>query len=468
MEKLQVVLMHWHLKPGGCTSVLKNQYLALRREGIPCLVLCGKKLNQNFPGKAREIDSLAYAQMQDQEESPFLTAQKINQAIRQEWPEGRVIVHVHNPLLKKNSTILKVLAILRDLGHIVIVQQHDWAEDFRAKAYHQEEYPENCHVVVVNRRDENFLLDCGLKKEGVHYLPNQVKPLPLGAEDLPYKKFVLYAVRAIRRKNIGEAILFSLFFPPGQRLLITQPPTSPSDLATYGEWKDFCERFKLPVVFEAGERFDFPSLAGGAEYFLTTSVNEGFGFSVLEPWTIGQAVFGRYLPDVYQDFRDVSMDLDHLYRGLSVPCEFFSRRGYLGRLETDIYQAATAYGEQSLYGDFEDYLEGILDRDWFDFGGLDEIAQRQVLVRILQSKSAYEFLKKFNRFLGLAGQTPSFKLAINASLVDRHFGQEKITKELLKIYQTALNTPLVQKIDKQALLYKFFTPKNFSPLKLSL
>jgi hypothetical protein len=36
----------------------------------------------------------------------------------------------------------------------------------------------------------------------------------------------LYPVRAIRRKNIGEALLASLFIPKGRTVAVTLPPTT--------------------------------------------------------------------------------------------------------------------------------------------------------------------------------------------------------------------------------------------------
>ena len=86
------------------------------------------------------------------------------------------------------------------------------------------------------------------KKEGLHLLPNRVQALTQD-EGLPKRRSrqVLYPIRAIRRKNIGEAILVSLFFRQGDRLAVTLPPNSPADQEGYATWKAFVQEYHLPV-----------------------------------------------------------------------------------------------------------------------------------------------------------------------------------------------------------------------------
>ena len=100
----------------------------------------------------------------------------------------------HNPLIRKNSILLGALKIL-SRSQALLLHNHDLAEDFRPDVYTGETYPENCHFGVINSRDYSFLLEAGLKAEGLHLLPNEVKACSVvpGLEKTRY----LYPVRGI-------------------------------------------------------------------------------------------------------------------------------------------------------------------------------------------------------------------------------------------------------------------------------
>ncbi len=83
---------------------------------------------------------------------------------------------------------------------------------------------------------------------------NTVNPCRIKPQPELEKPLVLYPIRAIRRKNIGEAILLSLFFRHGQTLAVTLPPNSPSDIKSYEGWKIFVRDRKLNLEFDNGEQ----------------------------------------------------------------------------------------------------------------------------------------------------------------------------------------------------------------------
>jgi hypothetical protein len=104
----------------------------------------------------------------------------------------------------------------------LLLQNHDLAEDFRPEVYTEnEEYPANCHYAVINNRDRSFLHRAGLKPEGLHLLPNEVRSI--SPDPNQARTRYLYPVRAIQRKNIGEALLLSLFIPEGRTVAVTLP-----------------------------------------------------------------------------------------------------------------------------------------------------------------------------------------------------------------------------------------------------
>src|SRR5690606_29176205 len=122
----------------------------------------------------------------------------------------------------------------------LLLQIHDLAEDGRPHLYYRDAaYPSDCHYAVINQRDRRRLVQSGLNPEAVHYLPNPVAPIAAASYPEQPEDHVLYPVRAIRRKNIGEAMLLSLFFPDRLPLSITLPPNSAADRKPYDFWRRF-------------------------------------------------------------------------------------------------------------------------------------------------------------------------------------------------------------------------------------
>ena len=121
----------------------------------------------------------------------------------------------------------------------------------------------------------------GLKPQGLHLLENTVTEPVLSQKPEADNPMVLYPIRAIRRKNIGEAILLSLFFIHRQTLAVTLPPNSPADIRSYDGWKAFVKDYNLNLDFDRGLHCDFAALVLSADFLITSSITEGFGFSFL-------------------------------------------------------------------------------------------------------------------------------------------------------------------------------------------
>ena len=247
---MKIAFMHYHLKTGGVTTVLKQQLNAIG-EKCQTLVLTGLPPETSFPADFVHIPELGYSSQYSKEAiDPDDVAESIIIAICNKFNGLCDVLHVHNPTLAKNKHFLKILKSLQRKGLNLFLQIHDFAEDGRPNAYFTDEYPSNCHYGVINQRDYDILLAAGLKKEGLHRLVNTVNPNPIKPQ-LKFKKpLILYPIRAIRRKNIGEAILLSMFFIQSQTIAITLPPNSPSDIKSYEEWKAFVKDYNLNLDFE--------------------------------------------------------------------------------------------------------------------------------------------------------------------------------------------------------------------------
>jgi hypothetical protein len=480
LKTLKIAYLHYHLKPGGVTTVIAHQVAAVS-SSCETLVLSSQPppYGRGIGTEVAPLPLLAYDHEIHQTFSPQQLARSINEAIHNKWPGGCDVLHVHNPTLAKNKQLLKALEILRDKGIAMFLQIHDFAEDGRPDAYCQDDYVANVHYGVINSRDYELLVQAGLKKEGLHRIANKILPFnrhrdtPLmeGEEEL-----VLYPVRAIRRKNIGEALLLSLFIEKNHTIGITLPPNSPGDIASYRQWQTFIQQHHFSVKLELGLNHDFKQLQSKAAYFITTSLNEGFGFAFLEPWTGSKMVFGRNLPHVCQDFTAKGVKLDHLYHGLYVPMDAVEPKSikshdesFFSRWQSAVMHHADAFGCSLDPGTVNDAFLRLSTDGAIDFGVLDQTAQMHALENIKIDAYYRQRVIKLNPWLDC--QSP-FKSRIhqetinhNNAVVREHYGNHRYAKTLLKIYNAVTAESVTHDINKEILLNAFLDPLEFKMLK---
>jgi glycosyltransferase involved in cell wall biosynthesis len=467
---LKIVFVHYHLKTGGVTTCLKHQVEALKNACEVC-VITGELPRPGFPAKTIHIPELAYSTDYHRSFDPQTVAADMVQAIEAHYGGPCDLVHVHNPILAKNKNFLKILKALQKRGLSLLLQVHDFAEDGRPRSYFSEDYPEDCHYSVVNSRDYQILLKSGLKKQGLHQIFNTV-PLPAS----PYPDavsdggpYVVYPIRAIRRKNIGEAILLSLFFRNDETLLITLPPNSPADIESYAAWKAFVSYHQLRVEFERGLNHPYASIVTSARYLLTTSITEGFGFSFLEPWLFGKLVWGRKLSDICSDFESRGVRLGHMYTALKVPLAWLELEAFYKKWQDTIQHTASLFDRVIESDQIQSAFTSLTAGETIDFGLLDEVFQKQVIGRLL-SQNAHvhrEELLSLNPFLTTIGSAAGDKHLIenNRNAVIRSYGLEQYRQTLLTIYARVDRTTIRQRIDKNTLLAEFFDLTKFSLLK---
>ena len=335
--------------------------------------------------------------------------------------------------------------------------------------YFDEDYVADCHYAVLNSRDYKIMTTCGLKPDGVHKIPNRITPLPFQSETPPVKNRVLYPVRAIRRKNIGEAILLSLFFNNNETLMITLPPNSPVDIKSYAGWKAFVGEKNLNVVFDAGLAHAFPDLVLSSKFLITTSITEGFGLSFLEPWTAGKLLWGRKLPDLCSDFEKKGVRLDHLYTKIRVPIEWFEHRRFRDLWRTVAMKCADIYGYSVSRNRVEVAFRKISADGMIDFGQLDESSQMQVLSHLLADPDLKEQLALINPHVKGPRRVSGLRPLIgqNREVIQREFTIERYRQILLDTYRRVLDHSVRHRIDKASLFKQFFNLDSFSLLKWS-
>ncbi|MDR1288251.1 MAG: glycosyltransferase family 1 protein [Treponema sp.] len=469
---MRIALVHYHLRRGGVTSVLHNQARAFLGAGEEVLVVSGEAPRGSAAESAESagdfpcavVEGLAYdapgAESSTPEEGEKL-AGAILRSIEERWKGGADVIHVHNPLIRKNSRLLPALRFLAARGIPLLLQNHDFAEDFRPDVYTGGiEYPENCHYAVINSRDYACLHRAGLKPEGLHLLPNEVNPVTAagGLERTRY----LYPVRGIRRKNVGEALLLSLFIPRGKTVTVTLPPPDGSE-GPWLRWMRFAGDLELPVEFGAGLNYSLAELYGSSCRIITTSVKEGFGFSFLEPWTAGRSLSGRRIDYVCEDFEGSGLHFDSLYSSIRIPLEYISVHSLSGKMEKALEGVYAAFGLEMPFRLEHMMKEEFAASGTIDFGRMDEETQESVIRILFFNKEARRDIVSLNPFLAeLAGEDDGSFIEYNREVVERMYSGERVSRILLDTCRSVPDHPVVQKLSKQMLLDLYLDPLRFS------
>lgn len=464
---MKIAYIHYHLKTGGVTTVIRQQIEACGND-CDVLILTGMAPDTPIASPVKVIEGLGYDIYQTVRHEPVTVARNIMDAIRSHFGSPCDLVHVHNPTLAKNRHFLQMLNILQSEGCTLLLQIHDFAEDGRPLAYFDEPYPGDCHYAAINSRDHQLLRSAGGKSDGVHKLANTVSPPKSSRIPETIEPRILYPVRAIRRKNIGEAILLSLFFKPEEYLAITLPPNSPADVKSYQGWKRFAAKRKLRVEFEAGLHREFPDLVQTSNFLLTTSITEGFGFSYLEPWLYYKMIWGRKLQDICSDFEAVGIDLNNLYTQFKIPLDWIDSSSFYTRWSETVMENCRRFKYLIDKRRIETAFDGFTaDRQLVDFGLLSESFQKKTIEHVMTNAGSRQKLIDINPFLDdfESIAAPQDQIQSNRQTIMATYSENKYRHNLLATYARVSRQSVRQHIDKKILLDYFMDLEHFSLLK---
>ncbi len=465
---MKIAYLHYHLKTGGVTTVLKQQLLAVARQSEQ-LVITGHPPETPLDADTIHIPELGYSSDYNGTFKPVDVARTIIKAIRSKFNGPCDVLHVHNPTLAKNRYFPAILKLLQQEGLNLLLQIHDFAEDGRPLAYFAEAYPADCHYGVINRRDYQILLKSGLTQNGLHLMENTVTVPNISQKPAVENLMTLYPIRAIRRKNIGEAVLLSQFMKPGQAVVITLPPNSPADIKSYRGWKNFVRDQNLNAAFDQGLSHDFATLVLSAGFLISTSITEGFGFSFLEPWLFGKLLWGRKLADICRDFESNGILLEHLYAGLYVPVDWIDLRQFRDKWHDCVLKACARFNFSIENARLRDAFDYITSDGLIDFGLLDESSQKRVILCLISRGKDSTRLIQINPFLSEPGAVSDKNglIANNQQAILRSYSPASYRNKLLDVYRKISTTPVKQQIDKTVLVSSFLNLEAFSLLKWS-
>ncbi|AKJ63507.1 glycosyltransferase family 4 protein [Kiritimatiella glycovorans] len=480
----RIAVVHYHARPGGVSRVIRQTMEVLSAEA-ELTVLLGEPPPEHDPLAARctVIPELAYSAEDASAPQPGL-ADRLRAAAQDALGAAPDLWHIHNHSLGKSPALTRAVAELARRGERLLLQIHDFAEDGRPADYRRLSralgvdalrrtlYPDAPHVhyALLNNRDRNLLAAAGLDPARLHLLPNPVRTpasssgaegASRGADDRPAT--VVYPVRAIRRKNIGEFLLWSLLRPE-RRFAITLAPRNPRARPVYEDWVRYAADRGLPLEFEAagpgGE--DFPALIERAAALATTSVAEGFGLAFLEPWLAGKPLTGRDLPEITADFKACGIDLSALYDRLAVPAEWIDSAELRRRIGQTLRATRESYGLPFREEHAGRVLEIARSEGPIDFGVLDEDLQRVVLDRLSEDPGA-------RRELDIPDAFPAADVIThNRGIVQREYAPDRFAARLLELYRATAGSAAAapdHAADPARLIDAFLAPKRFTLLR---
>ncbi|MBN1910556.1 MAG: hypothetical protein JW818_12500 [Pirellulales bacterium] len=507
---MNLAIFHYHLNRGGVTRVVENQLLALdavldpNRPWRAAILFGGRRegWNEGLAGRLRairltlvELPGLDY---DDQwptagpDQAAALHADVTTTLAGLDFAPDRTVLHVHNHSLGKNRALPEGVARLAQDGFGLLLQIHDFAEDFRPDNYrrlgdppHETLYPQSpsVHYAALNHRDHGLLEAAGVAADRLHLLPNPVPPI----DELPPREtaraklerqfnvgpdaaYLLYPVRCIRRKNVGEALLLSSLAPPNTIVGLTLAPLNPVEAPIYEEWKHAASEMRLPCRFEVGApgALSFAENLAAADATLTTSLAEGFGMVMLESWLTGSPLLGRDLPEVTADFIQYGVRLDWLRPALRVPVEWIGReilRQAMARAYRDVL---ARYGRSEPAG-VEKAFDAKMPDGRVDFGDLVEPMQRQIIQRVWTDSAARRRVLDENpgleETLAVRRADAADVVRHNAQAIDAHFSLEPSGRRLLRLLEQVAASPRTSSLDPlpypERILDAFLDPMRF-------
>ncbi|MEM7384013.1 MAG: hypothetical protein AAF514_03630 [Verrucomicrobiota bacterium] len=413
---LRIAIVHYHLRPGGVTRVIENAVLALKRvgggeTGPEVAVLVGSDPAAVEGATVKEVPGLGYLSKADGCSAEMLF-QELEEAAVSILGGAPDLWHFHNHHLGKNVLMPEVVQRLAASGQRLLLQLHDFPEDSRPTEYASLPRPEMLypdgavHYATINERDRTYLKEAGIPESRLHGLPNAVHLAEWdGSEEVceekkGSKRLLFYPTRAIRRKNLGEALLLALLADDDAVVACSREPDNERWRPFHDRWRAFAETHGLPVAFAVVDRISPADLGVGpsteptfsawleaSDFMITTSIAEGFGLAYLEPLGLGRPLIGRDLPAITRDFKAEGVVLEGLYERILVPRDWLP-----GDFGEELNRALTdqwaAYGLDGSSEAVAVAAEAMGTEELIDFGRLNEKHQEQVLERLLTDGEA--------------------------------------------------------------------------------
>ena len=367
---IDLAVVHYHLLPGGVTSVIRDGLRAVleHRPGLlrSIRLVAGRPegmeaVRSALQAAARNAgtDTVVQATV-----DPLLDYSARGATKADDWSVAAVtgpnaVWWIHNHHVGKNIPFTR--GLLRGAARAdarVLLQIHDFPECGRIDGYQRvraalgtELYPfgPGLRYAVINRRDHAVLVAAGVPRGYLHLLWNPLAPHPVepGSERIAPlmpggRRLWLFPVRVRRRKNVLEAGLLARM--AGRATVgVTLPASSAAEASYQRHASALFRDGTLPgrIGFGGRPRFHARSLgalAAGADAVVSSSIEEGFGYQYLHARQWGLPLIAREV-DAIDGFRDL---LHHpstvLYDRLGCPLPRAERAHLARRYRTRLHR----------------------------------------------------------------------------------------------------------------------------------
>jgi len=486
---MNIAILHYHLNRGGVTQVIINHLRALsevvdEHQPLRVAIIHGGRqenwptdLPSQIPGvelTLHVVPEIDYDTDVPSEPHPARLAKGLAAAMDQAgFAAEDTVLHVHNHALGKNVALPEALGQLACDGYSLLLHIHDFVEDFRPADYRrllqaigsgdpdrlcEALYPQaaQVHYAVLNGRDLGILRSAGVPTERLHSLPNPVAEF----DQLPTQRharekveqhfaaiaegpYIIYPVRGIRRKNLGEALLWSAVAGGGTHIGLTMPPLNPAEQPSYQSWKELATELSMPVVCETASVADlaFTDNLAASDAILTTSVAEGFGMVFLEAWLAGRRLLGRNLPEITEDYADAGVNLDSLYERLVIPLEWTDGNAFCRSIQDSYRKVLNDFGQpqppdEALAGE----IDALVQDGTVDFASLTTSLQTEVVRSVTVNARRRDALLELNPQLATSLATLDTDahglVASNAAAVRENYSLAAAGRRLHALYST--------------------------------
>jgi glycosyltransferase involved in cell wall biosynthesis len=372
---LKLVIVHYHLRPGGIRRVIELATPHLIRHfdtKIEAVVLaCGEAGDQKWNDYFEEqlaptpvvwmIDP-AFNYLSEQRRSPTTLTRNIRagteELLRNATPDN-CLVWAHNLGIARNLLLTRELISACERRRIpIIAHHHDWWFENRwlrwpemrrfgfrtlsAVAHAIFPAAKNLHHVAINRSDALILQRHFPNRAG--WLPNlaQRTATPPKASLQSARKWLqrelnardspiwIVPCRLLRRKNLAEALLVKQWLRSDAWLVTTGGVSSADEQAYANELQAAASRFRwrLRLGILQGDEATKPRVAellAVGEVVLLTSIQEGFGLPYLEAAAARRPLIARALPNISPDLSQFGFRFPQLYEELLIDPSLFDR-----------------------------------------------------------------------------------------------------------------------------------------------
>lgn len=478
-----LIQIHYHLRTGGVTTVIQRYSEVFGKLTIresESLIFCNRNtFMENTDSKVVHVEECEYKKYNEKNDfynDRMKIESDLEKCISEQQKKGRVVVIAHNLALGKNLALTSAFyncAIKNTLNLVTFFSVfHDFPEEGRVDELDairdverfQSDIKKQMYcidapvtIVVPNVNAMRMMLECGFKVSMVSN-PVNCKKVGINSKEIEnihnsilyhaheqqvpfnvHKPVAYYPVRIIPRKNIYEAILISCIFFNSS--LITGPSgNSEQDSIHYRNLIDFINKNRLPVMTDVIKRchlqndydeIPVETIMLAADYLLSTSVAEGFGYTLFEPWIQQKTLIARKNPGL--DMPD-GWNGESMYSFLPVPVKWIDIKRVVKCYEIYFFKC---FNKKMPWSVTNAYIHGA----FIDFAVLPECIQRSIIETIISDNNMRcEWLtilkENINGWPGLQNVYNNAKRSIkrHSDIVASEFNESVFQKQFSEVF----------------------------------